>query len=300
MKIPPMPIRLPRLVPAGICLLAIFPLSQSVLAADQNQIGFVLSIKGRWTIDGYPLQRGEAVRAGGRIVPVASQSVAPGLRPQILVILFDGTHLLRRCDATVSACAETPLWLPTTLGDEPSLAQKLLAIAARLFLQQPERYFEAISRSGSLIGVYFADSVVELEAHDVNLTPLFSRAPVGEYRLEATRITLNGDAANHTTQSIDVTWNGKTAPGKITEGLLPGLYDVSIFHNEPDDQDEAASDIWVLVADREHFSAASTTYARFVAENEALSPVVGSQETRAIARAGLSSLAAQLPSSSEQ
>jgi hypothetical protein len=167
-------------------------------------------------------------------------------------------------------------------------------------LQQPERYFEAISRSGSLIGVYFADSVVELAAHDVNLTPLFSRAPIGEYRLEATGITLNGDAANRTTQSIDVTWNGKMAPGKIAEGLLPGVYDVIIFHNEPDDQDEAASDIWVLVADHEHFSTASTTCAHFLEENETLSPVLGSQEAQAIARAALSSLASQPASSTEQ
>lgn len=292
--------RLPCLAAGGLYFLLAFLQPEPICAADRTEIGFVLSVSGNWTIDGRPLQKGEAVQAGGKIVPAVHQSTASKSQPQILIILFDGTHLLRRCDDTISACANNPLALPTLVGGETSLAQKLLAIAARLFLQQPERYYEAISRSGSPLAGYFTDSIVERAPYDIDLTRLFARASAGQYRVETSKIGRDDIPDYNTMQSVNVPWNGKNAIGEITKGLAPGLYDVSVFHNEQDDQDEVANDIWLLVTDKEHFSTMSSTYARFLAENEDLLPVIGLRETQAIARAALSSLASRLPPASQQ
>jgi hypothetical protein len=297
--LPQMPSRVPRLAAWGAYFLAASLSPRSIVAAPSESVGFVLSITGRWTSGSHLLQKGEGVQAGSKIVLVAGQGVEPGSQPQILVILFDGTHLLRKCDTTIVACAKNPLSLPTALGSETSLAQKLLAIAARLFLQQPERYFEAISRSGSPLAGYFTDSIVARTPHDVDLTPLFSRAAVGRYRVEAIRIVRDGRLDYSAAQSLDVVWRGESATIELNKGLAPGLYDINIFHNEQDDQDEAASDIWLLVTDQARFATMSSTYASFLAESDSLTPVLGSRETQALSRAALSSLAAQSRSSDE-
>lgn len=263
-------------------------------AAEQGQIGFVLSVSGRWTYQGRPLGQGAAVYAGSVITPSSRQNLQGKSHPSIVVILFDGTHLVRECATPITACARNPLEVPSTISARPSLADKLLAIGARLFLQQPDRYFEAMSRSGSLAGSSFTDAVVQLHPGSVDFTPFFRKAIAGPYRIDVRPLGTDSRIQVHGSHSLAVVWDGERSVNAPATGLRQGLYDVDVFHDEADDQDEVASGVWLLVVDENHFLNAASAYATFLSDTESLESALGAGEARALARAGLVSLASEL------
>ena len=242
------------------------------VSSDRSQIGFVLAIEGSWTGDGMPLNRGEAVFAGAVINPSVRQP-ASVKHPRILVVLLDGTHLSRTCDQGIGDCAKAPLRLPQSIDADRSIGSKLLAIAARLFLQEPQRYLEAMSRSGSVLAADFSDSLGERSGGHLDLSLLFSNVPPGGYRVDLIPIDSEGRAISEASHSIDIKWDGTEGTGKA--GIAPGLYRCRIFHNETDDQGEITSDVWLLVLGKERFTIAAAAYANFVRTANALESELG-------------------------
>lgn len=213
-----------------------------LVAGAQQQVGFVVNLRGDWFLGsshklkpGSPLPAGGTIQArelrGGEYIEIANRS------GQIMIN--------KSCDG--GGC-ERPIKLPAT---SPSLASRLFEAAMEVLFNDPVRFAVMISRGGEL-----REAVIKITGEQVDLSPVLANKSRGTYLLQFEPRSAGTPANAKPIGPVSVDWvPDKLSPVPV-KGLTPGLYVVQPLSNEDGEPLEPGSESWVLFTKPERFDQA--------------------------------------------
>ncbi len=265
---------------AVVCALAL-ACSPAVAAAEVA--GYVLSVQGRWSVQG-----ARAVLAVGAPVPSDSRLVvaAPALGDHIVVVASRSGAVLasRRCDSA-TACA-TPLRLQR--ADHPAdapMQQLVDRVFARL-AGEPDRYVVTMSRGRGPLD----DRILSLDERRVDLAPVFADFPAGAYEVRLSPLRCRGErACGERPIRGHVDWQPAVRGHAGLDDVGPGLYEIAVRAVAGDPVRDRARG-WVLLLPASEHEAAERRYRSGVALAERWGGAVAADERRSFTRALLDAL----------
>jgi hypothetical protein len=235
-----------------------------------DAIGFVLTIKGNWQVDGdsTKVEAGDRLRPGVKISPVPDQ-----IKPSIKIAYYTGKCI--ECDASI---------ITPHMPQEPSLFERLVTGAAKHYA-----YTYATAQSRIPCMFMLPDIAIDKEGSKINVRPLMTGISGGSYTLTFLPFDpMQTIIGSNDGTSIDVEWQPKPdAPSLINfPGLTYGLYTVTGRGVNSLGDVCVLSEGWVLIApsDRLKSNADTLSDARgFVARRDSnISPAEGQRFVRAV------------------
>jgi hypothetical protein len=208
-------------------------------AGGPEDVGFVLEMRGQWMVEGKSpraIAEGDRLAGGARVRPEEPDSKAKkkASTPALTVSFYDGT-------AQVYAKAVTLPLRPPKSRPKP--------IWEEISGQRMGGYVQMRARS------FGDDTVAKLDGATLDLAPVFHGRPTtDDYRLQFDRLVPDRDGAPIVLQVA------KGSTTCRTQGLRPGLYEVTVFAGE----NREAGRTWVLLTPPPGYDRASRTYAEAV------------------------------------
>jgi hypothetical protein len=160
----------------------------------------------------------------------------------------------------------------------------LLAAVSPLIHRDSERYVAPVSRG---LDPELGDAVVSLKGNAVDLTLPLADLTDGRYALQWELLSTDRPRVNI---KANISWKEGGSGLTTVPGLNPGLYRVTrVANGAPTGQDA-----WVLVSPADHFEKLSGDYKHAVEETKQWPDEVDARAPRAVLRAYLQALSAQV------
>lgn len=202
-----------------ICFAALAGLAAAAATAQAAEAaGYVLSLDGRWSLQGSatPLAVGSPVPEGARVV-----ASAPVESNRITIVAARGGALLlaQRC-RPVTDCAQ-PLALRSTRAAE---APGLLARVVTRLSGEPDRYVTTLSRGAAPL----ADAVLASGPGGVDLGPALTTLQPGRYALQLVPLACRGGAPCEPVAALPV---HERQPGQpaLLPAVAAGVYELVVM-----------------------------------------------------------------------
>ena len=255
-----------------------FALVLPIAAAEQqNKIGIVLEIGGNcsWTVNDAPVAQGQGVPAAGIL---RFKQSSENSRGYINVVLLNNNNIHAVCETGAK-----PYRLPDSLLYSKPFFDRLIEAASNLFGKSPEKYLPTLARGTQEQPI---EKVLELNRHELSLSPVLGSAKAGRYRLEFRAVLFAGEV-----RSVEVLWDPGNPSQAKAGNLNEGLYDLTIL---PAGQIAASpvSKGWILAVPQKKYGDIQSEYRQLLAAVEQWGPKVSSKTKTAFLRAGLQALAA--------
>lgn len=190
-------------------------------AAAAEAAGYVLSLQGRWSVQG----SGTALAVGSPVAEGATLvAAAPAAGDRITVVAARGGALLlaRRC-GTPADCAQ-PIALPRPARGADS-AGLLDRIVARL-ASEPDRYVTTLSRGPAPL----PDAVLAIGADGVDVAPVLEPLRRGRYAVQLVPARCAGTAG---CEAVATLTRADWAPGQRAlvpaAGVAAGVYELVVL-----------------------------------------------------------------------
>ena len=249
----------------------------------QQQAGFVLEMKGRWTA-GTPetvLKLGQGVRAGAVLqngdAHDGDRIVIADLHAEIIKTIACKGGVCRQCLPS-GACYDPVEPLPQAAST--GVVSAAFAAVVELFAEKPERYSVHRVRGAELD--IAKCSVSPLDGTILDLDPLVKDNDEGAYLFEFT--PLYEPIPNPTALSVQA----ERKPGLPFRLLIPGirfgLYEVRVTHGA------SSATGWILLCAPENYRQKVMLFADFVRQEQGWSGKVSEETREASERAYLDSL----------
>lgn len=254
--------------------------------APPPSVGFVLSQRGPWQVNGQAIKQGQGLPRGAHVVLATTATFGAGETYSIDVILLNNKDVSLQCAAR-EICGQG-LVLPSSLNAESSLASRF-ADVFQLILAKPERFVGLMSRDVTTNDESsFTEGVGRLVNGRVELAPFFASLPDGRYRLKLERVDSSG--APSSPVNIDISWN-HTAPSVASASIEPGLYRATL--TRPADVTVPAREIWLLARPDPKFAAAKSAFDQATQSVKTWPATVPRRDVTTFLRAYLTSIANQ-------
>lgn len=198
-----------------LCTVLVTWMAASAAAAATDAAGYVLSLHGRWSLQGSgtALTVGSAVPAGAQIV-----AEAPGSLDQITIVAARGGALLlsQRCRQPAD-CAR-PLALRTPAPDDgPGLLERIVARLAG----EPDRYVTTLSRGAAPPPAV----VLAVAADGVDVGPALGSLPSGRYTIQLAPLRCSGGPPCDPAAALPP-HERKAGQGALLPVSAPGVYEL--------------------------------------------------------------------------
>jgi hypothetical protein len=256
--------------------------STGTIAARQSApaIGYVVSLRGPWQLNGHDVKRGEGVPAGAHLVLAGSAEA--GESHELSIILLN--NLPVGC-ASADTC-RGGVTVPASLNETPSLSQKLSKVFSRIFVA-PDRWVGLVSR-GAASALDVDDQVVAIRDRHILGTIISASSRPGRYRLTFVPV---GDAPATAAPIVaSVAWAGGDVV--LDKAVPPGLYAVTVSANQPGSA--SGREGWVLLTDADHLKAASSAFSEARTLARAWGPGVPAADVTRFLHAYLGEIAASI------
>jgi hypothetical protein len=248
-----------------------------VIVADaQQQVGFVLNMRGNWVLNSsQSLSPGSPLPAGGRV-----QVRNPRSGDYIEIVNRGGQVIVNRsCES--GGCGQA-ITLPTA---SRGVGSRLLEAAMALVASDPVKFAVLLSRGGEL-----REAVVKIAGEQVDLSAVLANKSRGTYLLRFEPRSTGTPANAKPIGPVSVDWEpNKLAPVTIS-GLTPGLYVVQPLSNEDREPLEPGTESWVLFARPEKFDKAFCDFREAVITTDQWGDATRQVSKRQFLRAALSQL----------
>jgi hypothetical protein len=265
-----------------VALYALYP----AFASQEPTIGFVLEIRGRWTVAGQPVARGQAITASSRIT-IVSEPAGNGVASScITIVLLNNRSLGCGCGQS-RPCDSGVIEVPRRITSSSTVTARIIEAALRLFSRQPERYVPALSRSGSARDF---DGVVKLAGSQIHFAePLPCDAGI-PYSLLLRQVDSTPGAGVVARSSAPFFCVQSLHAAEFPESLRPGLYRARLAPTSFDAG--PAFESWILVAAGRDYDAYEGEFVRMTDSTLAWASNVSPATFRGFKRACLAQLAA--------
>lgn len=250
----------------------------------QEKIGYVLDVKGMWSLDNNPsqrLSRAAALPAEGVIRLRASSGVGANY---IVIANLSGEVIKKRECYGPENCQEVVL--PRSVGRSISFLSRVYTRIMDRVFSQPDRYRAAISRGA---GGEMQEAVVMLTAGKVNLGSAFTKMGRGKYLL---RLESPGGEKQETVRPLEFEWNPAVEPSLVElNGIKEGLYRLSLLDARDGQSLGGGMDAWILVCEPETYEKVSSDFREVSKQTAAWESKVSRATIRSFLRAYLDELA---------
>ncbi len=254
--------------------------------APAPSVGFVLSQRGPWELNGQAVKQGQGVPRGARIVLANTATFGAGETYSIVVILLNNKDASLTC-AAVETC-RPGLVVPSSLTEQASLGSRLVDVF-QLILYRPEHYVGLLSRGDAADAPSFADGVAKLADGRVLLAPFFASLPDGRYQLRFERAEATEPPSPR--QSVDVAWDHTAASASPSAPLAAAVYRVTLTRST--DVSFSPREVWILVEPEPRFTSAAAAFAEATTSSASWPPSVPRRDVTIFLHAYLTSLAAR-------
>jgi len=238
------------------------------LAADKNACGLVIGLTGEW-------------KMGDRTISLGDKIARVNLPTSPLPTTPTGTVTVWFVDEkpTLYSCEGESCHITTSTCDKPKDSSR--GLVARLFGEEPKRYFTAASRG---LDPDLKEAVLSLSGSQVDIAAAMTDLSPGVYwvRFES----LHGDGVR--TKPAQVQWHAAKPAVVSAIGLRPGVYRLSLLEESGDPMD---SDAWILVSKPSEYSTVSMKFHEVVNTVAAWPAETDPTAIRAVLRASLEALA---------
>jgi hypothetical protein len=265
-----------------VFLCCAFLFSAVPVLAQQN-VGFVLEMRGKWATVGNAgsIKQGQLLPAQAMVENTSpadeDRITIANLHGEIIQTIHCKKGVCRECTKS-GACYDPIHPLPKTDDsghDLPTLFNAVLD----LFSEKPDRYSVHRVR-GEAEGV--KAEVLLLEANAVDLSSLLKDYEKGRYQIQFIPISQNSRHSDKT-QSFEgaTNWNpGEKAPILLT-GIAPGLYEVALYRGS------STTTAWVLLRAAAEYRSSVDSFEEFARRTENWGDNVTSDTKEAYQRAFL-------------
>lgn len=247
-----------------------------IIAEAQQQVGFVLNVRGNWILNStQTLKTGSPLPVSGRI-----QARDPKSGDYIEIANRIGQVIINR------SCNDRGCGQPITLpADSPGLGSRLFGAAMALIANDPVRFAVLISRGGEL-----RESVVKIVGEQVDLSAVFANKSRGSYLVRFEPKSAGTPANAKPIGPISVDWDPNKLALVTVKGLTPGLYVAQPLSNEDREPLEPGTESWVLFARPEKFDEAFCEFHEAVVTTYQWGESAREDSKRQFLRAALSQL----------
>ncbi len=248
-----------ELIRRNLSLLALFVLP-GVYAAEPQQIGFVLEMKGDWLVNGAPIKGpGQGLPPAAVIALKSQKNIRTGEELRITIILLNNQSIPLTCHSEES-CKNARFTLPASLNRESPALDRLWAASKRLIWQDPERYVPGLARSGDSKSEKLRDRVLLLDNDRLSIGDWFKAVEPANYSLVL--VDFNREGATRSPAVIPVTWTGDHDATVTVPNLKPGLYGARLMPagRSAVGQKAIGDDAWVLLSGPGTYDKHSTDY----------------------------------------
>lgn len=276
----------PLLISRIASLIFLIAICSSAIQAQQK-FGYVLDVRGDWTINGgSKLAKGSALNVGSVIT-----AGNPADGGSYIVVADRSGNIFDKRNCGAGECAN-PIRLPSTAVQEQSVVSRLISAAMALVSNEPAKYSSFVSRGADL-----REAVVQLNNDQMDLAEVFQNMQSDRYLVRYETISKNGPNTAHALKPFEFNWDSKKPVPLAARGLLPGLYRVSIAEVsllEPEGSGDASgNEAWVLVATPKAYAKAAPMFTDAQNMTKRWGTNVKQTTVRGVLRASLDAITAE-------
>lgn len=270
-------------------LIALLTLSALLLIApsiqaQQQHIGYVIDMEGRWLAGVNPvreLRKGDQLRARD-VIRIES----PTPYDYIVIAGFNEDIIARRYCSNAGDC-NRPLRLRRPAESSNSILGAILGSVMGLLRGEPGRYVALGQRGDEL-----SEGVVLIKDGRVDLNTVFAGHGGEQYYLRLRAIAPSGKpSANSWIGPIVFNWEpGKSSPVAI-QGIEPGLYELALLERSDNEYMPTGSSAWILASGPREYRRLSLSFRRAVKLTRKWGKAITPEAARSFLRADLDHLA---------
>ena len=275
------------------CRVALIVFLLATYAQAQQRVGYVLEIKGTWTLQGGSklLFQGEGVPAGGVI-----RNQSPSDYDRIIIFDLNGNPLKHiKCrsgscnECRKSGACYDPVQPLPAVEAKPGFAAVFVDVVMKLIVGEPDRYSVHRVRGGKL-----ADGVAQLTGGQLDLSSIFGEQEKDQYYLRFKSVKSEaGSAGSREQEPIIFEWD-PAKPSPVSVGKLqPGLYELVLLEGDPNGYTATGISAWTLVSSPDDYEKVSSFFRQASALAQKWQDQVSLEVANGYLRAYLDSLAGQ-------
>lgn len=282
------PKSLAAVVVASFLAIASLPLTAE--NPPEQDVGFVLDLRGDWEIAGAPpvaLRVGRSVPANGTIRPRSAQPSS-----FITIVLFDGSTTMTRSCRNAGECSK-PLVLPGLAKPDPFWSRALRTLGA-LLSRQDEALVPVMARDILTADdeVQAHETVLALSGPSIDLSPVIRGSGAGRYTLVLEPVGTRNHPANARPLTASVEWEPEKPVKVSADNLAPGLYTMTVVPERDDLYVPIGASAWILLTRAEAFDERARAFEEAVELTRGWEKPIRKQAVRRFLRACLEMLAA--------
>jgi hypothetical protein len=257
-------------------------------ASAQQKIGYVLGMRGTWTLSGdsHGLTLGQSLPAMGLLVNSTPQNgdniVVADLSGEVIKIVRCNNGMCREC-RQLGGCYDPIQQLPG-VPDKASAFGTALSAVLDLFTGKPDRY--SVHRVRGTVPMDGAAGIAQLEGYTVDISRFMEGLDKGAYEVQVASLDgVGGKERKWRSSPTTVNWNPGDHIPLVLKGIQPGLYVLS-FENKG-----TSGFAWVLFCDPGAYPSAVASFDRFSKQVEMWGDSVTENTKKSYQRAYLDYLA---------
>jgi len=265
-------------------------------AFAQQNVGFVLEIRGTWTAGApaLPLKLGQLLPAESVLA-----NTTPADNDRIVVANMHGDLLktIRCKDGVCRECTDSgacydPIHPLPKAGDSAGTVSTLFNAVLELFMEKPERYSVHRVRGSDLEAS--KNAVIRLQANTIELTPFLEGKENGRYDVRLTFISdrATTHAASSSVQE-EMNWSANGKAVLPMPGITPGLYEVRLSHGT------STNISWILLSSGSDYDHLEESFEKFQRQTDRWGKNVSPATAQAYQRAYLEYLDLHGPGSNQ-